>query len=239
MSIQAIDVEYGHGGETFSAHVAWDTSISGHRPGVLVAHAWGGRSEFEDRKAEQLAELGYVGFALDLYGKGIRGSNAEENAALMQPLLDDRRLLQERMAAALEHLSGQKDVDRTRLAAIGFCFGGLCVLDLARSGADLRGVASFHGLLAAPEQSGSVDLSAKVLALHGWQDPMATPEQVLQFSKEMDARGADWQLHAYGKAMHAFTNPAANDPGNGLLYDADADHRSWDAMRLFLGEVFV
>lgn len=238
MSIQAIDVEYGHGGETFSAHVAWDASVSGPRPGVLVAHAWAGRSEFEDRKAEQLAELGYVGLALDLYGKGNRGSNAEENAALMQPLLDDRALLQKRMGAALDQLGGQKDVDRTRLAAIGFCFGGLCVLDLARSGADVRGVASFHGLLSAPEKTSSADFVAKVLVLHGWLDPLATPAQVLDFSEEMAARNADWQLHAYGKAMHAFSNPAANDVDHGLLYDADADHRSWDAMRLFLGEVF-
>lgn len=239
MSIQAIDVEYAHDGATFSAHVAWDASVTGPRPGVLVAHAWGGRSEFEDRRAEQLAELGYVGFALDLYGKGVRGGNADENAALMQPLLDDRLQLQKRMAAALDQLGGRKDVDRSRMAAIGFCFGGLCVLDLARSGADVSGVASFHGLLGSPEQGGTADIAAKVLVLHGWQDPLATPEQVLAFSEEMSSRHADWQLHAYGKAMHAFTNPAANDVDHGLLYDPEVDHRSWDAMRLFLGEVFV
>ena len=239
MSIQAIELEYRDGDTVLEAHVAWDASNSDPRPGVLVSHAWGGRSEFEDRKAEQLAELGYVGFALDLYGKDVRGSTPEENAALMQPFLDDRALLCRRMQLALEQLRGRKDVERARTAAIGFCFGGLCVLDLARSGADVRGVASFHGLLGAPEGDQSEAINAKVLVMHGWQDPLATPEQVLAFSEEMTRRSADWQLHAYGTAMHAFTNPNASDPDNGMMYDKVAEHRSWDAMQLFLGESFI
>lgn len=239
MSIQAIDLEYRDGSAVFEAHVAWDASITGPRPGVLVSHAWGGRSEFEDRKAEQLAELGYVGFAVDLYGKGVRGNSPEENAALMQPYLDDRVMLQRRMTLALDQLRAQKDVDRARTAAIGFCFGGLCVLDLARSGADVRGVASFHGLLGAPDVQDEGEITANVLVLHGWLDPLAPPDQVLAFSEEMARRNADWQLHAYGKCLHAFTNPIANDPPNGMLYDASADHRSWDSMRLFLGEAFA
>ena len=238
MSIQAIDFEYRDGKTVFEGHVAWDATLAGPRPGVLVAHAWGGRSEFEDRKAEQLAELGYVGLSIDLYGKGIRGQSPEENAALMQPYLDDRALLNKRMGIALDQLQSQKDVDRSKTAAIGFCFGGLCVLDLARGGADVCGVVSFHGLLGAPAESADGPLAAKILALHGWQDPLATPQQVLDFSEEMSARNADWQLHAYGNCAHAFTNPHANDPEQGLLFDATAEHRSWDAMRLFLGEVF-
>jgi dienelactone hydrolase len=239
MSIQAIELEYRDGSVVMEAHVAWDASISGPRPGVLVSHAWGGRSEIEDRKAEQLAELGYVGFAVDLYGKGVRGSSPEENAALMQPFLDDRDLLQRRMQIALDQLRAQKDVDRARTAAIGFCFGGLCVLDLARSGADVCGVASFHGLLGAPETKDAPEITARVLVLHGWQDPLAPPDQVIAFSEEMQGRNADWQLHAYGNCLHAFTNPNANDPDHGMLYDPTADHRSWDAMRLFLGEAFA
>ncbi len=239
MSIQVQELEYGAGDQVFTAHVAWDEAVSGPRPGVLVSHAWGGRSEFEDRKAELLAELGYVGLALDLYGKGIRGSSPDENQALMTPLLEDRALLQSRMQLALSELRGVSHVDAEKTAAIGFCFGGLCVLDLARSGADVRGVVSFHGLLGLPGNLSPAPLSAKALILHGWQDPMATPDQVLEFAKDMDARDADWQLHAYGTALHAFTNPAAADPDHGLQYDAVADHRSWDSMQLFLNEVFA
>lgn len=238
MSIQVQELEYGDDEHVFTAHVAWDEAVSGPRPGVLVSHAWGGRSEFEDRKAERLAELGYVGFALDVYGKGIRGSSPEENSALMTPLIEDRATLQARMKLALAELRGFSHVDPDKTAAIGFCFGGLCVLDLARTGADVRGVVSFHGLLGLPGNLDSVSVSAKALVLHGWQDPLAPPDQVLAFAEDMDARGADWQLHAYGTSMHAFTNPVANDPDNGLLFDATAEHRSWDSMQLFLNEVF-
>ena len=239
MSIQVQQLEYRDGDSVFEAHVAWDEAVSGVRPGVLVSHAWGGRGEFEDRKAERLAELGYVGFALDVYGKGKRGTSPDENRRLMEPLLADREVLQRRMKLALEQLKGLGTVDAGKTAAIGFCFGGLCVLDLARCGADLRGVVSFHGLLGAPGNTEGASMSAKALVLHGWRDPMATPEQVLEFAREMDGLGADWQLHAYGHSLHAFTNPAANDPDNGLQFDPVADHRSWDSMWLFLNEVFA
>ena len=239
MGIQTRQVEYRDGDTLLEAHVAWDDAVSGPRPGVLVSHAWAGRSEFEDRKAERLAELGYVGFALDLYGKGVLGRNNDENAGLMKPFLDDRRVLQRRMKLALEQLRGQKEVDSSRVAAIGFCFGGLCVLDLARTGADVRGVVSFHGLLGSPGNTDGNRMTARALVLHGWKDPMAPPEQVLAFAEEMASLGADWQLHAYGNALHAFTNPQANAPDHGLLYDAAADRRSWDSMWLFLNEVFA
>ena len=239
MSIQVHQVEYKDGDTVLEAHVAYDEAVVGPRPGVLVSHAWGGRTEFEDRKAEQLAELGYVGFALDLYGQGITGSDPEENAALMQPFLDDRAKLQKRMQLALDQLRGQKDVEGSRVAAIGFCFGGLCVLDLARSGADLRGVVSFHGLLSAPGNTDGNTMVAKALLLHGWKDPLATPAQVLELAGEMESLGADWQMHAYGNSMHAFTNPNASEPDRGMLYDPTAEHRSWDSMRLFLDEVFA
>jgi len=239
MSIQVRELEYRDGNQVFEAYVAWDEAVSGTRPGVLVSHAWGGRADFEDRKAERLAELGYVGFALDLYGKGRRGSSPDENRALMAPFLDDRALLQRRMKLALDQLRGLAQVDAARTAAIGFCFGGLCVLDLARAGTDVRGVVSFHGLLGAPGNTAGGYMAAKALVLHGWKDPMVTPDQVLAFAEEMDDLGANWEMHAYGNAMHAFSNPGADDAAHGLLYDATADRRSWDSMQLFLNEIFA
>lgn len=218
--------------------VAWDETSHDDRPGVLVSHAWGGRTEFEENKAIALAELGYVGFALDLYGKGIRGSSKEENQALMQPLLDDRALLQERMQLAVDVVQKQKFVDRKRVAAMGYCFGGLCVLDLARSGADICGVASFHGLFAKPGNTDANNIAARVLVMHGWDDPMATPDQVLQLADELSTQGADWQIHAYGNTMHAFTNPTANDPDFGTVYSESAERRSWQNLQLFLAEIF-
>ena len=217
---------------------AWDDDFEGPRPGVLVSHAWGGRGDFEDGKADALAALGYAALALDLYGKGVRGNGPDTNAALMQPFLDDRAMLQRRMLASLATLRGQPEVDAERVAAIGFCFGGLCVLDLARSGEDLAGVVSFHGLLGAPGNTAGNSIRARVLALHGWDDPMATPDTVQALADEMSTMGADWQLHAYGNTMHAFTNPAANDRDMGTVYDAAADRRSWQAMQNFLDELF-
>jgi dienelactone hydrolase len=238
MGIATRLVEYSDGGTTLEAYVAWDDTAQGPRPGVLVSHAWGGRGEHEQVRAERLAELGYVGFALDLYGKGVRGGTKEENAALMQPLLDDRATLQRRMQLALSELRKQRETDATRVAAMGFCFGGLCVLDLARTGSDVAGVASFHGLFGKPGNTDDRRISAKVLVMHGWDDPMATPDQVLELAEELTSMGADWQIHAYGNTMHAFTNPEANDPGFGTVYSPSADHRSWQSLQLFLAEIF-
>ena len=238
MAIQTQTVEYKDGDVLLEGYLAWDDTNSDRRPGVLIAHAWAGRSEFEEGKAESLAELGYVGFALDLYGKGMRGSNAEENTALMQPLLDDRETLQRRMTLALEQIRKQEIVDASRVAAMGFCFGGLSVLDLARTGAELSGVASFHGLFNAPGNTANNRINASVLVMHGWDDPMAKPDQVLALAEELTVMGADWQIHGYGNTMHAFTNPAANDPEFGTVYNERADRRSWQSLQLFLAEIF-
>lgn len=216
--------------------MAWDDAVPGPRPGVLVSHAWGGRDAFADSKASALAELGYVGFALDLYGQGVRGTDRDSCAALMRPFLEDRVMLQARMNLALDTMRAQHEVDGARTAAIGFCFGGLCVLDLARSGVDVAGVVSFHGFLHGPGDAGGSDIRARVLALHGWDDPMVKPDQVPAFAGEMSQRGGDWQLHAYGNTMHAFTNPVANDPDFGTVYSAMADRRSWRLMQDFLAE---
>ena len=238
MEILTRQIEYKDGDILLEGYMAWDDTSSDRRPGVLISHAWAGRSEFEESKAEQLAELGYVGFALDLYGKGVRGSNPEQNGALMQPLLDDRPMLQRRMHLALENIRKQKEVDSERVAAMGFCFGGLCVLDLARTGADILGAASFHGLFNSPGNTDDNKISAKVLVMHGWDDPMAKPDQVLSLADELSAMEADWQIHAYGNTLHAFTNPAADDADMGTVYNADADRRSWQSLQLFLAEIF-
>jgi len=239
MTIQTRTIDYQDGEVDLQGYLAWDDAVEGKRPGVMIAHAWAGRSEFENGKAEELAKLGYVGFALDNFGKGILGRNTEENSALIQPFLDDRTMLQGRLQIALDVLKGLDEVDASRVAAIGFCFGGLCVLDLARTGTDLAGVVSFHGLFGSPGNTAGNKIKAKVLALHGWDDPMAPPDQVVSLAEELSSMGADWQLHGYGNTMHAFTNPQANDPDFGTVYNPDADRRSWNAMQNFLSEIFA
>jgi dienelactone hydrolase len=229
-----------HDGETrLEAFVARDPVRSGPRPVVLVGHAWGGRDDFACAKALSLAELGYVGFALDMYGQGVHASETEQCAALMAPFVEDRSLLQRRMRLALAAARGIDAVDPSRAAAIGFCFGGMCALDLARSGADVRGVISFHGLLTPPDNLDGQSISSKVLVLHGYDDPMARPEAMTALAEELSAAGADWQIHAYGNTVHAFTNPMAQDAAFGTVYSATADHRSWRAAREFLAEVLA
>lgn len=230
-------IEYSHNGVTLEGYMAWDESRAGARPGVLISHAWGGRTELECAKARELAELGYCGFALDLYGKGVRGSGPEENSKLMAPFLEDRAMLQSRLAAALTTLRQQPEVNPDRVAALGYCFGGLCVLDLARSGADLRGVISMHGLFNPPGNTQGKKITAKVLALHGHDDPMVPVERVNALEQELTSAGADWQIHVYGHTMHAFSNPDANDPSHGTVYNAAADRRSWASTLDFLEEI--
>ena len=237
MPIQTRCVEYFHNNTCLEGLLTWDDQFSTPRPAVMVSHAWAGRDEFACGKARTVAELGYVGFALDMYGKGVLGGGPEENARLMSPFMQDRSLLQDRINQTLNTLRAQPEVDAEKIAAIGFCFGGLCVLDLARSGADLQGVISFHGLLSPPHNVAKRKIKAKVLVLHGHDDPMAPPDQVLALEREFTAAGADWQTHVYGGTMHAFTNPRANDPGFGTVYKATADRRSWQSMQNFLGEV--
>lgn len=225
---------------TFEAFVAYDDSKSGKRPCVLISHAWGGQSDIERDKAKALAELGYVGFAVDLYGKGKRGSTMDENAKLMQPFMDDRAMLLKNLKASLDAAEKHPQVDTDKIGAIGFCFGGLCVLDLARS-ADprIKGVVSFHGLFAKSTVENNNPITAKVLIEHGYDDPMATPENMVEIGTELTERRADWQMHAYGNTVHAFTNPEANMPENGIVYNAESDRRSWIAMKNFFEELFA
>ncbi len=238
MAIRSILHEYRDGATALRASVSWDDARAEPVPGVLVAHAWRGRTDFEDQKAVALAKLGYVGFALDLYGAGVTGRSPDECRELMQPFIEDRQLLQRRMHLALTELRALTTVDNQRTAAIGYCFGGLCVLDLARSGADVNGVVSLHGLLNPPDGDKSQRIRSRVLIMHGWDDPMASPNDVLALARELSARDADWQVHAFGNTLHAFTNPAAADPESGLQYSALADSRSWQGTKNFLDEAF-
>lgn len=206
-------------------------------PAVLVVHDWRGRNEFTNHRAEQLAQMGYLGFAVDMYGEGRIGNTIEERMALMNPLVQDRQLLRDRITAAWQAVAKMPEVDTSRIAVIGYCFGGMCALDLARSGADIKGAVSFHGLLNAPTGLSQPAIKAKVLVLHGYDDPMVKPEQVQAFCQEMTQANVDWQVDMYGHTKHAFTNPEAHDETLGLIYQASAAHRSWQAMQNFLQEI--
>ncbi len=239
MAIVSNTVGYLDGDVLLEGFFAYDDAIENRRPAVMVNHTWVGRNSFVEEKAIKLAELGYFAFAVDMYGKGVLGQGNEECSALMQPFMDDRRKVVRRMQAALYAVKLFPWVDDKEIAAIGFCFGGLCVLDLARSNADIKGVVSFHGLLEAsqvPTQNQTI--KAKLLVLCGADDPMVPAEKLTALQQELTRAGADWQTHTYGHAMHAFTNPAANDPGFGTVYQAEADRRSWVAMKSFLRELF-
>lgn len=228
----------------FEGTVSWDDAQTGPRPGVMVTPTFKGQSGFETQKAEALAELGYVGFAIDIYGQGKRASTPEEAGALMAVLNDDRALLLRNMQLATETIRQLPQVDENKVAAIGFCFGGKCVLDLARSGVDICGVVSFHGIYDPPslEVAGkSVDekIKAAVLVLHGWEDPLAPREQTVALADELTQRGADWQIHMFGHTAHAFTNPQAQAKEAGMFFVPQSAKRGWEMMRYFLQSQFA
>ena len=237
MTLMTRTLEYADEATRCEGFLAVSDDSSAPRPGVLIAPTWAGRDDFALGKARQLAELGYAALALDMYGEARVGNGPDECSRLMGGLMADRSRLLGRIQAGLDALRRQPGVDSTRIAAIGFCFGGLCVLDLARSGADLQGVVSFHGLLAPAADQVHRPILAKVLVLHGFDDPMAPPEHAVALGKELTACEADWQIHMYGNTAHAFTNPKANDRSMGTVYDPAADRRSWRSMGDFLAEV--
>lgn len=235
MTVQQFD--YRDGDTLLQAGIAFPAGED-KAPAVLIVHQWAGRGEGEHKTAERLAALGYVGIAIDMFGKDVKGDPSGDNSHLIGPFLSDRAALLQRVRAAVTFAASLDRVDATRIAAIGYCFGGLCVLDLARGGADgVLGVVSLHGMLDGHGLDQSGPIAAKVLVEHGWRDPMAAPDKVLAFAEEMGARDADWQLHAHGRAMHAFTNPHAAAPEKGMAYDADADRRSWESVTAFLAEL--
>lgn len=211
----------------------------GPHPAVLIAHNWAGQTEADNEIARRLAGLGYAGIAIDVYGKGKRGDLQGDNSHLMNPWMGDRAGLQRRLLAAVAAVAANPMVDAERIAIIGYCFGGLCALDLARSGvADIKAAVSFHGVYA-PNGLAAKPISAKVLVLDGWRDPLCPPDAKSALMAELDAAGADWQFLSYGGTYHAFTNKGAANPAGGVQYSASADCRSWGAMTALLAETFA
>jgi dienelactone hydrolase len=232
-------VNYKDGDTELQGFVAYDDAVQGQRPGVLVVHQWMGLTDYEKKRAEMLTQLGYVAFCADIYGTGILPKNTHEAGALAGKYKGDRQLLRERVNAGLTALRQQSLVDQKHVAAIGYCFGGTTVIELARSGADVAGIVSFHGGLDSPNPADGKNIKCKVLICHGADDPFTSPQDLAAFENEMRSAGVDWQLIKYGGAVHSFTQPrAGNDNSNGAAYNEKADKRSWEAMKQFFAEIF-
>lgn len=232
-------VDYKQGDAILEGYLAYDDSIQGQRPGVLVVHEWMGLNDYAKMRTEMLAKLGYIAFAADIYGKGVRPQTVEEASQQAGKFRGDRKLLRARANAGLEILRNQEMVDPSRLAAIGYCFGGGTVLELARSGADIQGIVSFHGNLDTPNPEDAKNIKCSVLALQGASDPHVPRQQVEAFQDEMTNAGVDWYMVLYGGAVHSFSNPASgDDPSRGVAYNREADKRSWEAMQSFFDEIF-
>lgn len=231
-------IEYQDGDTTLEGHLVYDAALTGKRPAVLIVHQWKGITGGEKKRAEMLARLGYVAFCADIYGKGVRPQTVAEAGAQAGRYKGDRKLLRQRVNAGLAWLRQHERVDAKRMAAIGYCFGGTTVLELARSGADVAGVVSFHGGLDSPKPDDARNIKARVLVLHGADDPFVPEAEVAGFEKEMREAGVDWQLIKYGGAVHSFTDWDADGSMKGAKYDARADARSWEHMRQFFAELF-
>lgn len=237
--IMTESVAYTHGEVELEGFLAWDDGIKGARPGVLVVHEWTGLNDYTRSRCRELAEIGYVAFAVDMYGKGIRPQTMDEASKQATIYRSDRPLMRARVNAGLDVLLNNELCDRNRVTAIGYCFGGGTALELARSGADIAGVVSFHGNLDTPDPSAAENIRCKILVCHGAADPHVSWEQVKGFVEEMHAADVDFQFIAYGGAVHSFTNPnSGDDPSRGVAYDADADRRSWQHMKTFFDELF-
>lgn len=234
-------VDYKDGDTALQGWWAYDDSIiKGKRPGVLIVHQWKGLGDYEKKRAEMLAKLGYNVFAVDIYGKGIRPQDPKSAGALSTKYKSDRDLLRQRVNAGLAVLRNQQLTDPKRIAAIGYCFGGTTVLELARSGADISGVVSFHGGLDSPRPEDGKNIKCKVLVLHGADDPTMTPKNVAAFEDELRKAGVDWQMIKYGGAVHSFTDwDSGSDNSKGAAYNEKADKRSWEAMKQFFAEIFA
>jgi dienelactone hydrolase len=237
-AIHTETIEYQQGGTTLAGFLAYDDAIQGARPGVLIVHQWKGLTDYEQKRAEMLAKLGYVAFCADIYGNGVRPTTPQAAGAEAGKYKSNRTLLRQRVNAGLDTLRRQKAVDAQRIAAIGYCFGGTTVIELARSGADLAGVVSFHGGLNSPTPADGKNIKCKVLACHGADDPHVPAKDLEAFETEMRDAGVDWRLIKYGGAVHSFTDwnsKGANSTG--AAYNEKADKRSWEDMKAFFAEV--
>jgi dienelactone hydrolase len=232
-------VVYQIDGQPYESRLVFDSGDASSRPGLVMAPNWMGVSQGAEKIAQAVAEQGYVVLVADLYGQGTRPNNGNEAGAAMMPLKSDRALLRKRMQAALDALKSQTDapVDSRKLATFGFCFGGCCSLELARTGAALKAAVSFHGTLDTPNPADAKNIQGSVLVLHGASDPLVSKDQLPAFEAEMNAAGVDWQLLSYGGAVHSFTDPEANVPGT-MMYDAKTAKRAFVSMHNLLDEVF-
>lgn len=230
-------IEYTQGDAVLEGVLTFDPAGPAKRPGIVVVPNWMGVGPRARESAEKLARLGYVALVADIYGKGVRPASGKEAGVLAGKYKGDRPLLRARVNAALDLLKRQPNVDTTRLGAIGYCFGGTSALELARSGAPVLGVVSFHGGLGSPTPADARQIKGKVLALHGADDPYVPEAEVKGFEDEMRAAGVDWQLVKYSNAVHSFTDlDAGSDNSKGAAYNASADRRSWEAMKDFFAE---
>ena len=237
--VMAKTVQYQDGDTVLEGFVAWDPAAS-NAPGVLVVHQWMGLTDYEKTRCKQLAELGYVAFALDIYGKENSPADRGEAAKTAGKFKNDRQLYRRRLTLGLDQLRAVPSVDKNRLAAIGYCFGGTGVLELARSGADIEGVVSFHGGLDSPNPSDGAKIKSKLLICHGADDPFVPAKGIEAMKKEFNAAKVDWQMNYYSGAVHSFTQPmAGSDNSKGAAYNKEADQRSWTAMRAFFDEVLA
>lgn len=226
-------------------YLTYDEGSTLLRPGVILAPTWSGIGGFICQKAEEIASLGYVALVADLYGEGHYADTNEESARLMRPLFLDRSILQERIQAAYQALKLQPMVDPRKVGAMGFCFGGLAVIELLRSGVDIRGVVTFHAVLGnhldnEPAQTVPItsQIRGNLLMLHGYLDPKVSAEDLTNIQQEMTEAGVDWQLNTYGEAMHAFSDPMADDPNAGKMFHPKVNLRAIQSMELFFEEVF-
>ncbi len=237
--LQKKNIEYKDGDTVLEGYLVYDDAIEGKRPGVIVVHDWMGFGSYGNGRAEQLAHLGYAALAVDIYGKGVRPKNSDEAAKEAGYYKEHRDILRRRALAGLETLEKEDVVDSKRIAAIGYCFGGSTVLEMARAGMPLTGVVSFHGGLATSMPAGKGDIKSKVLVLHGADDPFESQEEISNFKNELNDAGADWQMVYYSGAVHSFTRKdAGNDNSKGAAYNERADVRSWEAMKAFFNELF-
>ncbi len=237
--IQTKTIPYQHGDLQLEGFLAWDDALTGKRPSILVVHEWCGLNEYARDRARQLAALGYVAFAVDMYGKGQVTTHPDQAATWMKQVQADVKQWQSRALKGLAVLRSQDMVDPQRVAAIGYCFGGATVLQLAYSGADVKGVVSFHGALPLPAGSQARSAKAKILIAHGNADPFLNEEHVRKFRHALDAANLDWHMVVYAGARHSFTNPGADAHGiDALKYNRQADERSWKHMQLFFDEIF-